>query len=249
MKIQRAKNALSAAQAFLSAKRKVLEIRRKISSGDGDPEDLQTELTHAKRMEMVARKKKHHLEMEELVENTQKLDERNEAQEEAAADLKNTVIEAAEEEVSEQEDAIFDERGEMIEKAVEESREEGLELSEEEMEELNEMIAEFGEEELEELEKAMEALEDLEAFDPHMSKEELKELKRKHRAAEQKAMVKADMDYLRDTIRHQTEKAGTVTGMNFGSACSPASMTTSAGYAVSPIAAAVAGGCSMDVQV
>ena len=52
-KIQNAKNSAGAEQAVLSAKRKVLEIKKKISNGDGDAEELQLALTHAKRMEMV----------------------------------------------------------------------------------------------------------------------------------------------------------------------------------------------------
>ena len=73
-KIQRAKTSISAGQAVLAAKRETLKIKRKISSGDGDPEELQFALTHAKRLEMVARKKKHHLELEEMVERTQSRD-------------------------------------------------------------------------------------------------------------------------------------------------------------------------------
>ncbi len=67
------------------------------------------------------------------------------------------------------------------------------------------MRAEFGEEELKELEEAMEDLESLEIIDPHMSPEELKELKIKHRNAEHRDMVKADMDYLKEMIRHQLQ--------------------------------------------
>ena len=52
-KIQRAKTSISAGQAVLAAKRETLKIKRKISSGNGDPEELQLALTHAKRMEMV----------------------------------------------------------------------------------------------------------------------------------------------------------------------------------------------------
>ena len=213
MKILRAKNALGAGQAVIAAKRKVLEIKRKVSAGDGDPEDLQTELTHAKRMELVARKKKHHLELEELVENTGKLDEKQEASEEAADAVKSALIEAEEEEVTDQEDEIFEERSEMLEELTTQAREQSEELSDAAMTELNEMISEFGEEELEQLEEAMEQLENMEVLDPHMSKEELEELKRKHRAAEQKAMVKADMDYLKDIIKHQMEKGTTIPGL------------------------------------
>ena len=44
---------------------------------------------------------------------------------------------------------------------------------------------------------SQEMLENMEIVDPHMSEEELEELKRKHRAAENKAIVKAEMDYLK----------------------------------------------------
>ena len=40
---------------MLAAKRAVSQIKRKISAGDGDPEELQLALTNAKRMEMVAK--------------------------------------------------------------------------------------------------------------------------------------------------------------------------------------------------
>ena len=56
-RIQRAKTSISAGQAVLAAKRETLKIKRKMSSGNGDPEELLAALTHAKRMEMAARKK------------------------------------------------------------------------------------------------------------------------------------------------------------------------------------------------
>ena len=48
----------------------------------------------------------------------------------------------------------------------------------------------------------------MEMIDPHMTKEDLEELKRKHRASEQKAMMKADMDYLKGMIKLQNEGKG-----------------------------------------
>lgn len=202
-KILRAKNSITAGQAMLSAKRKVLEIKRKIQSGDGDSDELQTALTHATRMEMAARKKKHNIEQEELAEITRKRDERFDEMEEAASDMRNQMIGAAEDEISEAEDDIFEEREAMLEEMHEEIEERNEEISEEMMAELNEKIAEFGEEALREMEEAMAALEELEMIDPHMSEEELEKVKRKHRLAEEKAILKADMDYLKDTIKHQ----------------------------------------------
>ncbi len=196
-KIQQAKTSVSAGRAVLSAGRKVLEIKRKISVHEGDAKELQLALTHAKRMEMVARKKKHHLELEEMAAHIRKSDENSKNREETASDIKNALISAAEEEVSVREDAVFDERKELLDEAVAEN---GDQMADE----MNEIIAEFGEEELKALEETMEIFENMEILDPHMSREDLEELKRKHRASENKAMVKADMDYLKDMISYQS---------------------------------------------
>ncbi len=223
-KIQQAKTSIRAGQAVISAKRKVLEIKRKIASEDGDAVELQLALTHAKRMEMVARKKKHHLELEEMVVNTQRRDENRDEMEEAASDMKNALIDAEEEKVTEQEDDIFYEREEMITEAYEEAVESGSKISEDMLSKLNKMISEFGEEELKQLEEAREMLENMEIEDPHMSKEDLDDLKRKHRAAENKAIVKADMEYLKKLIKYQQEKAGNISEMS-GSGSSSGSIS------------------------
>jgi hypothetical protein len=90
------------------------------------------------------------------------------------------------------------------------------------IDEMAEMISEFGEEELKELEEMMQMLEDMEIVDPHMSKKDLEELKRKHRSEEEKVMIKADMDYLKDMIKHTLEKGGGIHGISSGSAIVPA---------------------------
>lgn len=41
-----------------------------------------------------------------------------------------------------------------------------------------------------------------------MSKEDFEDLKRKHRASENKAIAKANMEYLKDMIKHELGKAG-----------------------------------------
>ena len=114
-KIRRAKTALSAGQAVIAAKRKVVEIRRKIAGGKEEAEELQLALTHAKRVEMAARKKKHHLELEELVEATQKREEAWEKSEDTSSQSEEGTIDQAQEQVEEEEDAIFSKRGEMTE--------------------------------------------------------------------------------------------------------------------------------------
>lgn len=230
-KILRAKTSVSAGQAVLSAKRKVLEVRRKMASSDGDADELQAALTHAKRMEMAARKKKHHLELEELVVTTQQRDEKLDKMEEAASDINSSMVQASEEQVAEREDAIFEEREEMLDEITEGIAGEGAGgsgsgetavISDDMMAELNEMIAEFGEEELKQLEEEMEMLENMEVIDPHMSKEDLEDLKRKHRSAENKAIMKANMDYLKTMIKHSLQAGGAGASAGAGSGSSVA---------------------------
>ncbi|MBR4542878.1 MAG: hypothetical protein IKO53_01570 [Lachnospiraceae bacterium] len=211
-KIQRAKTSVSAGQAVISAKRKVVEIKRKISSGDGDADDLQLALTHAKRMEMAARKKKHHLELEEMASNSIQRDENASRQEETIKAIKDSLVNAGIEDISKQEDEIFEEREALTEEMSAEIKDSGESYTDDMVSELNELISELDEETLEELEKVMEFFEDMEILDPHMSREDLDELKRKHRAEEQKAMLKADMDYLKGMIKHQLNKSDTVIG-------------------------------------
>lgn len=251
-KILRAKTSVSAGQAVLSAKRKVLEVRRKMASSDGDADELQAALTHAKRMEMAARKKKHHLELEELVVHTQERDERQDKMEEAASEMRSSMVQASEEKVAEQEDAIFDEREAMLDEITEGMEENGVTPSDDMMAELNEMIAEFGEEELKQLEEEMELLENMEVIDPHMSKEDLEDLKRKHRSAENKAIMKANMDYLKTMIKHSLEKGSSIPGMGGSSGSAPV-VSAAPAVDISVDAGTVAGGGmaapSIDVQV
>ena len=209
-RIQRAKTSVSAGQAVVSARRKVMEVRRKMASSKNNAEELQLALTHARRMEMVAKKKKHHLELEELARTVSKRDEKLEQQEQAAVDMKNSMVMADEEKIVKRQDEIFDERIEMISEAAEQ-------MNDQMLKELNEKIAEFGEDELRELEEAMEMLENMEMIDPHMTKEDLDELKRKHRASEQKAMMKADMDYLKGMIKLNSAGKG-MSSVSFPSA-------------------------------
>ena len=248
-KIQRAKTSVSAEQAVLSAKRKVLEIKRKISVGEGDAEELQAVLTHAKSMETVARKKKHHLELEEMVVTTQKRDEKLDKMKEAASDMRSAVVTAEEEKVAQKEAEIFDERESMIEEAYEEVREVQAENADDMLAQLNSMIAEFGEEELKELEDAMAMLEDMEIVDPHMSKEDLEDLKRKHRASENKAIAKADMDYLKTMIKHQLSANSGLKGVGMTATSAAVAVTPAMNTPVAMPDVAAQGTVSIDVQI
>ena len=68
----------------------------------------------------------------------------------------------------------------------------------------------------------MELMETMEVVDPHMSKADLEDLKRKHRASEDKAIMKANMEYLKDMIKHELTKNASMSGMGGGSGISSA---------------------------
>ena len=247
-KIQRAKTSISAGQAVLAAKRETLKIKRKISSGNGDPEELQLALTRAKRMEMVARKKQHHLELEEMVERTQSRDEKLENQRDVGQQMQSALASAEEEKITEKEDAIFDAREEMLDAALQQMQEGEASFSEEELKELNEMISEFGEEELKELEEAMELMETMEVVDPHMSKADLEDLKRKHRASEDKAIMKANMEYLKDMIKHELAKNASMPSMGGGGISSATSVSLPQSIGISVSAPQMTSAPSIDIQ-
>ncbi len=204
-KILSAKTSVSAGQAVIAAKRKVIEVKRKLVANPKDSDELQAALIHAERMEMAARKKKHNLEMEELVSNTMKRDDFSKKRDElnqSSEDMTAVEVDAREEEIYGREDEIFTERQEMVEDLRAQIKEGSLsDLSEEMFERMQQTIAEFGEDELEALEEMMQIAETMEIVNPHMSEEDYNKMKAKHRADEQKAIMKADMDYLKAILK------------------------------------------------
>ena len=120
------------------------------------------------------------------------------------------------------------------------------------LEQMQEGSASFSEEELKELEEAMEMLETMEVVNPHMSKEDLEELKRKHRSSEDKAIMKANMEYLKDMIKHELGKNVSMPGMG-GSGISPAtsmSMPQGMGMGIEmDVSAPQASAPSFDIQI
>ena len=246
-KIRQAKTSLSAAGALRSARRKVLEVRRKLAGNTENADELQLALTHATRMEIVARKKVHNLEQEEQVELTQERDAREKELEEKREAMREDMVYAAEDEVAEAEDEIFETRDDTLIEEEEELYESGEELTEETMEELVAQVSELGEELLRELEDTMELLEDMELLDPHMSEEQLEKVKRKHRSAEEKAILKANLDYIKDTMRLHDMKAdhgASISGGNTGG-----SFSASGSFVAAAAAPAAAPAVAVDVSV
>lgn len=222
--ILRAKNSVSAEQVVIKAKRKVLELKRKMGNKNIDPDELSVAINHAKSMERVAKKKKHNLELEELAEITSERDERMEEQEEAGKQDSGDRIEGSTGSVYDATSAVIEETEEEISDRLTEldEVETAMEIQEAypehelfNMDDMEELIESFSEEEKEMLEQQLDMLGQMEIIDPHMTEEDLKELKQKHRNAEQKQIVKAEMEYLKQTYeRMQRAGAEAIQKMN-----------------------------------
>ncbi len=243
-KILAAKTSLSAGNALLAARRKVVELKKKLVANRGNADEVQTALIHAERMEIVAKRKKRDLEMEEMVERVSAQDAREEDMEKDWESMERDRVMGEEEKVAEAEDAVFDERQEAIDQAMEELAQKNEEMTEE----LSAELAELGEELIAELEDQMEALQDMEILNPHMSEEKLEEVKCKHRAAEERAILKANMEYFKATIKHaEASKGGASGGAGSaqtgatGSSVATASAVPGVSVAPGPSAAEIAG--------
>ena len=208
-KILRAKTSLSAGNAVLSARRKVVELKRKLFAGQADSDEVQTALIHAERMELVAKRKKRALENEELVERVQEQDGRREDRESESDTLERNRVMAREDQIADAEDAVFEKRQEAVDEVMEELAARGEEVTKE----LTETLSKLGEELIAELEDQMEALQGMEILNPHMSEEKLEEVKRKHRAAEERAIMKANMEYFKTTMKHAEASKGSMSAV------------------------------------
>ncbi len=237
-RVRRAKTSVSAAQAVVAARRKVLEVKRQIASGNGDAGMLQLDLTHARRMEIAATRKKHHLELEELVDRTMKSDENRDRAEETAEDVKNVETCMNEEQLSGKEDEIFKDRMDMLDEFMEEYHKES---GDEAVIRFNRMISEFGEDELERLEEEFFNLESMEVVNPHMDERQFEKLKTRHRNSEDKDLIKAEMDYLKGVFKH-------LQMMGSGSGASIQSVSSLSGFNV-PSAVPVDAGTEPAVNV
>lgn len=169
-RILQAKTSVSARKAMNGARRKVVELRRKVKMSVADGEGLLNAIRHAEAMVRIAKKKMRHLEEEENVK------------------LRGGVCEAALEE--EMEDFSEEEFCEDVELEPE--------FDMEDLQELMELYQELMEEALEDME-ALSELEDmmLGGVGVEMDPEDLEQMKRKHRSEELRKLVEADMEYLR----------------------------------------------------
>ncbi len=158
-----------ARRVITKAREEVVSLLRKQMSGKYDETDLRHAIIHARKMERVARRKKKHLEEEEK----------------AAATGKGLIEQGA---ASDE-----DEQMKKLEESMENLKDEELERMQELMEEYERLM-----QELEQTGGANDLMKEyMGATEQEMSPEEIDELRKKHRAAEMKDIVEADMKYLK----------------------------------------------------
>ena len=228
-KISRAKNSNAAGQAVLAAKRKVQEMKRKLANADGDEsKEIELALNHAKQMELAANKKKRNLEQEEMVTAVRKRDEQSADVEQSMEDMKASMAELWEDELSDARSELIKEQTGMFSEMAESLREQGAEMTDELMESMDSMIDEAFDEQEEMLAEMSALLEGVSAVNPHMSEEELEKLKTKHRLSEDKELLKADMDYLKEYVKLKEETAPSAQSAGAAAFSAPSSASVQA---------------------
>lgn len=179
--ILRSKTSLGAGRAVRAARGRVAQLRGKRGTGIYDSEEVDNAIIHAERMLRIAKKRMKHLRQEEAAE-------------------RNGVVPPAEYEQNDREDEEFF--------FGEDETVSGM--SKEEIERLMREMQRLMRESMEEMEEAVETDElsdELMVSSEEMTPEDLKLLKKKHRADELREITDADMKYLKAMFnRLQREK-------------------------------------------
>lgn len=217
--IRQSKNSTGAKKVVLAARREVLRLKRLRVTGEYDEDELASAINHAQSMERIAKKKARHLQEEEMVKiaegATSSLEpdekEKNEIEEdenfskEKYEDYDDIAEEDAEEFVSEDADGVdieameelyeessqYDFQGELVSMLVD-----NQEMLNTDLEQLSEEMADMLKDSA-----VGELLEDAAPMvQREMSEDEFKAFKQNHRNKEEKMLIKADAEYLKDTF-------------------------------------------------
>lgn len=167
-RVLRAKTSGQAAQAAGNIKAKLGDLQKKLKSGEYDEEEIRRAILHAEMLNRACEKKKKHLEMEEDAERKVNLEEQMPAEDIG----EKKAAKEEEQELSEEEFAAL------------------MEKLEADMDELLTKAKEQGE-----FETELDELSEL--YSGSMDSEDLDEIKKKHRAQEQRDVMKADLKYLK----------------------------------------------------
>ena len=233
--LMRAQNSGAVSQVLIKMRNKRAQLISAKRNGSYDETELALAIIHAEAIEQVAKKRKKNLEMEEKAELVQENEEYEKQLEEAADPL-----------------GLFGGEDENSRKLSEEEMEQILSDLEEEMDELMK--------EMEENTKLDEALDEMtEVLSGDMSPEDLEEMKKKHRASEQRDIIKADMKYLKalfDKLSREKEHAASSSGASYSSALSftladaeVSQMASSSAMASVPAASPPPEGQMIDISV
>lgn len=204
--ILQAKTSGNANRVFILARSKVAGLRQKKLTGQYNESEVESAILHAEAMVRVARKRMKHLKAEEQAKRGEKSPVEEWEEQEEELDLT----------------AFTDPESEM----QDEMREIEQEMAREIAREMQRLMEETMEETLQETAKAMEDTlelaelsEDLAGAMDEMEPEDLEQLKKKHRAEEQREIMEADMKYLKAMFdRLAKEKQSGSGGMSFGNA-------------------------------
>lgn len=180
------KTSNGARRAAAKARGVIAMLVKKLKNGEYDDQEIANAILHARKMERIARKRMKHMQEEEMAKRGGPCLGELEEQEPDGSEETEELLELAE-------------SGESI------SREEWKEL----MREFEELMASLMEESMDEFSEAMdlnELTEELTGAAPReMDPEDLKSLKKKHRAEELREITEADMKYLQ-ALFHKLER-------------------------------------------
>lgn len=265
-RIVRAKTSGIARQVLASAKQRSAVIRRKMRTGDYDDEALRIALLHAEAMERVAKKKMKHLQEEEMCKRggpcngdteREDIEEQMRLDEQAALEQQNEQN-AGGNASGAQSAAVWPDTS-CDDMSLEELMADAMQSDVQMLDlvsGLDMFIEDFSElmkDTMDEMDGLSELAEELMGVsaEPDMDPEDLKELKLKHRAEEQRKIAEADSKYLKALFQKlQREQQAVAQGAAkiaeaiAGDNSAMLSLTGSSAPAVSKAGAAPAGGSS-----
>lgn len=265
-RIVRAKTSGIARQVLASAKQRSAVIRRKMRTGDYDDEALRIALLHAEAMERVAKKKMKHLQEEEMCKRggpcngdteREDIEEQMRLDEQAALERQNTQNAGANisggQSAAAEPDISYDDMS--LEELMADAMQSDVQMLDL-VSGLDMFIEDFSElmkDTMDEMDGLSELAEELMGVsaEPDMDPEDLKELKLKHRAEEQRKIAEADSKYLKALFQKlQREQQAVAQGAAkiaeaiAGDSSAMLSLTGSSTPAVSKAGAAPAGASS-----
>ena len=232
--IMRSKTSVSAKQVAGKARREVVRLKQKLTSSEYDPEEVRIALTHAQKIERVAKKKVKHLMEEEMVKVTGgpcvgELEEREETKNQIPADKEENVSDDIGEDISglqEEIAAAMQEQMQSYQEMMQTQMEQMQQMAEAYQEEMTSDMDDMMSELMEEMEESMKELLEESGLsdlmdsmfggtDMEMDPADYQMMKLKHRAKELKEIAKADAEYLKAVFdRLEKMKDAAMQGMD-----------------------------------